>query len=276
VHIAVIDAFKRGPDQEPSDDAHDECLGDVSRCKTGNSIRYPEHGLEVNDDKIVPGVRLDDGDRYCDSCGTPFPAADTTESTATVVPAAPMPPAARATHQVAPVPKPQHLMATPPPPLQPVHHHVTIQQPSAPPASTIILRQPKTTQHAFIVRALWFLLVGWWLSYVVIALGYLLILFIITAPIGVKVLNVVPQALTLRQRTRDFDIVELGSVTSIQYGHVAQRPFWQRALYFIFIGWWFGAIWATVGWLFCVLILTFPLGVWMLNRIGAVISLHRH
>jgi uncharacterized membrane protein YccF (DUF307 family) len=206
-------------------------------------------------------------------CGTPQPT--TAPSIPAVVPAAPVVPNTHVTQPLQSSPEPQRLVATPSSQHSPIHHHLTGQQP-LPPASTIILRQPKTTQHAFIVRAIWFLLVGWWLSYLVIALGYFLILLIITAPLGIMMLNFVPQALTLRQRTRDFEMVEQGGIATIQNGHVAQRPFWQRALYFIFIGWWFGALWASLGWAFCVLILTFPLGVWMLNRIGAVVSLHRH
>jgi len=139
-----------------------------------------------------------------------------------------------------------------------------------------ILTQPKTSQHSFVVRALWFLLVGWWLSAIVIILGYLLVLLIITMPFGLHLLNQVPQALTLRQRTVHIRVSNEGGATVIGYGTETQRPWWQRAIYLLLIGWWFGAIWAVAGWVFSVILLTLPLGVWMLNRLGSAITLHRH
>jgi uncharacterized membrane protein YccF (DUF307 family) len=49
------------------------------------------------------------------------------------------------------------------------------------------------------MRALWFLLVGWWISAFVIVLGYLLCLTVILIPVGVMVLNRIPEAMTLRR-----------------------------------------------------------------------------
>jgi uncharacterized membrane protein YccF (DUF307 family) len=54
-------------------------------------------------------------------------------------------------------------------------------------------------QRPFWMRALWFLLVGWWISAFVIVLGYLLCLTVILIPVGVMVLNRIPEAMTLRR-----------------------------------------------------------------------------
>ncbi len=47
-------------------------------------------------------------------------------------------------------------------------------------------------QPPWLVRGLWFLLVGWWASGIVMTIGYLLVLLIITLPLGLMVFNRVP------------------------------------------------------------------------------------
>ena len=61
---------------------------------------------------------------------------------------------------------------------------------------------------------------------------------------------------------------------------------WQRAIWFICIGWWFGAIWMSVAYVLCLLACFFcwltvplallPLGLMMFNRIGGVMTLLRY
>ena len=140
---------------------------------------------------------------------------------------------------------------------------------------TIVVNN-KTEQHSFIVRALWYVFIGIWLSGLVIGVGYLLIVSVILSPFGASLLNYVPQTLTLRKRTSNTSVIDRGGVTIIETGYVAQRPLWQRAVYFVFIGWWLGALWCAAAWALCAILIGFPLGIWMLNRIGAVVSLHRH
>lgn len=56
----------------------------------------------------------------------------------------------------------------------------------------------------FMARALWFLCIGWWLSFFVILAGYALVATILFLPLGLWCLHRVPQAQTLRVRTREF------------------------------------------------------------------------
>jgi uncharacterized membrane protein YccF (DUF307 family) len=51
---------------------------------------------------------------------------------------------------------------------------------------------------------------------------------------------------------------------------------WLRAIWFILVGWWFGALWMAVAYVLCVLILTLPFGLAMFNRVGAVMTLLRY
>jgi len=138
-----------------------------------------------------------------------------------------------------------------------------------------VVNQP-TQQHSFLIRALWYVFIGIWLSALLISVAYVLIVTIILSPLGAKLLNYVPQALTLRKRTSSIQVIDENGVIMVGETTVPQRPLLQRAIYFVLVGFWFGAIWAAVGWALCATIIGFPLGIWMLNRIGGVVSLHRH
>jgi uncharacterized membrane protein YccF (DUF307 family) len=58
--------------------------------------------------------------------------------------------------------------------------------------------------------------------------------------------------------------------------NIEQRPTWIRAVWFICVGFWFGAIWMAVAYALCVLIVTMPFGLAMFNRVGAVMTLFRY
>ena len=52
-----------------------------------------------------------------------------------------------------------------------------------------------------------------------------------------------------------------------------QHGLFVRALYFIFIGWWVGLIWLNVGYFFVLTVIGLPVGLVMLNRLPAVLTL---
>ncbi len=132
-------------------------------------------------------------------------------------------------------------------------------------------------QFPFILRVLWFFLIGWHVTLYWIVAAWLLNLTIIGMPLGLFMLNRVPLVLTLRT-PRSYAVAEAQGGGTIEWRTegVPQPPFLLRALYFILIGFWFSLIWALLGWLFCVSIIGLPLGVWMLNRLPAVTTLMRH
>lgn len=53
---------------------------------------------------------------------------------------------------------------------------------------------------SFLLRAVWFVFVGWWLGLLAFKVGYLLCLTVIGMPLGVWFLHRVPLAMTLKQR----------------------------------------------------------------------------
>jgi uncharacterized membrane protein YccF (DUF307 family) len=57
---------------------------------------------------------------------------------------------------------------------------------------------------------------------------------------------------------------------------VSRSAAFGHALYFILIGWWFGAIWSLLAWLLCITVIGIPVGVMMYNRLPAVMTLRRY
>jgi len=135
---------------------------------------------------------------------------------------------------------------------------------------------PETRQYSFVVRALWYFFIGWWLGALVIVLGYLFTLTIVGIPLGFYFFNRVPQALTLRARTVSYQTEMRDGVAYVGEGMQPQHPWYLRAVWFVFVGWWLGAVWLTAAWVIGLLIITLPISFWMYNRISGVMTLQRH
>ena len=129
----------------------------------------------------------------------------------------------------------------------------------------------------FILRVLWFIFIGWHVTFWWVLAAWLLNLTIIGMPLGLWMLNRVPLVLTLRTQ-RTFAVSETRSDGAVEWHTqgIPQNPFILRAIYFVLIGWWFSLIWSLLGWLLCVTIIGLPLGVLMLNRLPEVTTLMRH
>lgn len=127
-----------------------------------------------------------------------------------------------------------------------------------------------------LVSLIWFLLVGWWASAIWMSVAWVLVVLIITMPIGLKMINFVPRIVSLREPTREFTTVTDGLSTRVTVSDLPQQHFLVRALYFIFIGWWFSAIWMSVAWFIGITVIGLPLAIWMYNRIPAVTTLKRY
>lgn len=129
----------------------------------------------------------------------------------------------------------------------------------------------------FIIRVLWFFLVGWHVTLYWIVAAWLFNLTIIGMPLGVWMLNRVPLVLTLRlQQGYNTAIQRDGELVDWYYEDTPQRPWLIRLVYFVLIGWWFSLAWSLLAWLLCVSIVGLPFGVWMFNRLPEVTTLMRH
>ena len=122
-----------------------------------------------------------------------------------------------------------------------------------------------------IIRALWFILLGWELTALWLAIAWILNVSVIFLPIGLKMISLTPKVLTLKDIHRKQQIVD-GNLT---YTKTNQTNILFRGLYFLFVGWWASLLWMSIGYLLCITLIGLPFGIWMLNRLPEVTTLYR-
>ena len=118
----------------------------------------------------------------------------------------------------------------------------------------------------FLVRVLWYLFIGWWLTGISLALGYLAAITIVGLPLAFWIFNRTGTLLTLRPRPVTVSVSHDGGVTVVESGHRAQRSLLLRVVYFVLVGWWAALIWMTIAYFLCLTIVLLPVGPIMLNR----------
>ena len=130
----------------------------------------------------------------------------------------------------------------------------------------------------FLVRVLWYLFIGWWLTGISLALGYLAAITIVGLPLAFWIFDRTGTLLTLRPRLRTVSVWYEASVTVtvVESGHREQRSLLLRVAYFALVGWWAALIWMTIAYFLCLTILLLPVGLMMLNRLPEVFTLHRN
>jgi len=140
---------------------------------------------------------------------------------------------------------------------------------------TIVMVHKNTGPNLF-VRAVWFIFFGSWLGVLTLAAAHIATVTIIGIPLGFWLYNRVPSVATLRPRTQEMNVRSVDGVTFVETSNQAQLPLWQRLLYFILVGWWLSTIWYALALVIAIGIITLPISVMMLDRIGGIATLHKH
>ncbi|GAB4434418.1 MAG: hypothetical protein OHK0015_24140 [Chloroflexi bacterium OHK40] len=199
--------------------------------------------------------------RFCTGCGAALSPAS----------AAPL-----ATAEAASVPAPAAAVAPAPALAQTIN--VTVHAPPVAPApSPVVVVAAQTAGPGCLVRALYFCFVGIWLGAIWTGVAWLLLVSIIGLPLGLLMLNRIPQVMTLKPVRTQTHVSSQGGVVVVSQGQVAQHPFWLRALYFLLVGWWLSGVWLGAAWgiVGFSLGLGLPLAFWMFDRTPAIVSLAR-
>jgi uncharacterized membrane protein YccF (DUF307 family) len=127
-----------------------------------------------------------------------------------------------------------------------------------------------------LIRLLWFLFIGWWASFIVITLAALVNLTVIGIPLGFWLVNRVPQTATLKlDRARHTASAGADGSTVVTVSNVPQRPFWQRALWYLLVGWWLTFIALYLAWALCLTIIGMPLAFPIFSATGKLLTLKR-
>ena len=129
----------------------------------------------------------------------------------------------------------------------------------------------------FLIRVLWYFLIGWWLTGISLAVGYVAGLTIIGLPLAFWIFNRTGTLLTLRPRSETVTITTDASGRSqVDRSGVTQRPIWLRGIYFVLVGWWLALLWMMLAYVISLTIIGIPVGIMMLNRLPEVFTLHRN
>jgi uncharacterized membrane protein YccF (DUF307 family) len=123
-----------------------------------------------------------------------------------------------------------------------------------------------------LIRILYFFFFGLWFSGIWAAIAWVLCVTVIGLPLGLWMLNRLPQVSTLKAQQ---DTLVVTSTGEVYRNEAQQAPFLIRAIYFVLIGWWLSAIWISVAWALCASVIGILPGFWMINRVPGVITLAR-
>jgi len=114
-----------------------------------------------------------------------------------------------------------------------------------------------------VVRALWFFFIGLPLGFAWVVAAWLFNLTLIGLPIGLWMLSMMPQVMTLRQQRPQPPRPPAHSATSVAV----------RAVYFVLIGWWLSLLWMLAAWGIAATVIGLPLSFMMFERTSTVLTL---
>lgn len=138
-----------------------------------------------------------------------------------------------------------------------------------------IVRQP--SGPGLLVRFVWWLFIGWWVSGIVVGIAWIALLTIIGIPFGIWLINRLPTMLTLRPRTRTWDLGEDTDGRTVYAERGRAQVSWPiRGLWFILVGWWASGLWMAAAWLIQLTVIGLPIALLMFNRTPFVASLYRY
>ena len=117
-----------------------------------------------------------------------------------------------------------------------------------------------------VVRALWYLLVGWWLTAFAMALAWIAAIVIVGLPLTFWLVNRIPTFLTLRpRRQRYVATTDASGVIRYEKQSTEQSGLLVRAVWFILVGGRASLAWMVVAYFFMLTIIGIPLGLMMVE-----------
>ena len=143
--------------------------------------------------------------------------------------------------------------------------------------STQSVRYEQEKGPGLLIRALYFIFVGLWFGGIWSTVAWILVVSIIGMPIGLLMLNRIPQVMTLKPVRTNRYMENVNGRWVMRENKTPQASFLARALYFVLIGWWFSALWLAAAWAISgiTLGLGLPLAFWMFDRVPAITTLSR-
>ena len=130
-----------------------------------------------------------------------------------------------------------------------------------------------TTQTQFdgvtlLVRMLYFLFVGWWVSQLWLLGAWLVNLTYIGAPLAKQMITTLP--------TVTFLVPAQYQLPQRMPPTLAQQPPLVRVLYFFFVGWWLSLVWLELVYVCAISVLAMPIAVRMSRPLPMLTTLDQH
>lgn len=145
-----------------------------------------------------------------------------------------------------------------------------------PVATRTVMYNQRTSGPNILVRAVWYIFVGWWLTGITMGVAYVAMITVIGIPIALWLINRIPTVLTLRPRR------DLWQTSVDQYGNVThskvrtdQNGLLVRFAWLVLVGWWLTLIAMAVAYVLMLTIIGIPFGLMLVNRLPRVLTLHR-
>ncbi len=192
------------------------------------------------------------------------------------------PPYPSVQQQPMPPMQPQQMMPQPMMPQQPY-------MPYAPVNNNVNVNvQMGSSGPGFLVRLIYFCFVGWWLGYAWLSVGFFLCALVVTLPVGLVMLNRLPQIMTLKAAGKQTSVnvststmMQNGMMmnttnVNVNIGGTQQLNFFVRAVYFVFVGCWVAYLWANLAYLCCATIVLLPVGMMMFEKLPAILTLRKN
>ena len=108
-----------------------------------------------------------------------------------------------------------------------------------------------------------------------VAIAWFAVVTIIGVPLGIWLINRLPSVLTLRPRTRSWELGQDADGRTIVSERGRPQVAWPiRGLRFLIVGWWASGLWMAVAWLVQLTIVGLPIALLMFNRTPFVASLY--
>jgi uncharacterized membrane protein YccF (DUF307 family) len=142
-------------------------------------------------------------------------------------------------------------------------------------SQTVYLKE--NTGPGCLIRALYFLVIGISLGAAWTLIGWFLTVTIIGMPLGLWMINRLPQVMTLKPPRTSAKLTNINGQWVVTQS-ADQAPFLIRALYFVLVGWWLSLIWLILAWVIATLTLGFglPIAFWMFDQVPAITTLSRN
>ena len=188
---------------------------------------------------------------------------------------APAPPETTATEEAPPASPsaPVESTVVAQPQGQAVNVQVNVAAPAAAPAP-VVVNQPRSGQ-SLVIRAVWFVFIGWWAGWLWAMLAWFFNLTIIGLPLGILMMNRLPAVATLKRTERTLTTTVEGSQITLTETGPEQQPWWIRAIFFVLIGWWFSLVWINLAYVLMLTIIGIPIAFLMFDYVAAITTLRR-